>query len=95
MKIVAFIEPPQGDVIEEILRRCGLWCPAAPRAPPSGDLRMHDADSDWDRDSTSIGHVVSEPAAVANQCRAEIGRGDKDSGAAKSTNTDRFSGRGG
>ena len=53
MKIVAFIEPPQGDVIEKILRHCGLWCPAAPRAPPGGDLRVHDPDSDWDSDSTS------------------------------------------
>jgi len=46
MKIVAFIEPPQGDVIEKILRHCGLWCPAAARAPPAGDLRVHDPDSD-------------------------------------------------
>ncbi|NLF68851.1 MAG: hypothetical protein GX575_07325 [Candidatus Anammoximicrobium sp.] len=39
IKIVAFIEPPQGDVIEKILRHGGLWCAAAPRAPPGGDLR--------------------------------------------------------
>ena len=25
MKVIAFIEPPQGDVIEKILRHCGLW----------------------------------------------------------------------
>jgi hypothetical protein len=53
MKIVAFLESPQGDVIEKILRHCGLWCPAAPRAPPGGDLRVHDLDSDWDSDATS------------------------------------------
>ncbi len=53
MKIVAFLEPPQGDVIEKILRHCGLCCPAAPRAPPRGDLRVYDPDRDWDRDSTS------------------------------------------
>jgi hypothetical protein len=46
MKVVAFLEPPQGDVIEKILRHCGLWCPAAARAPPAGDLRVHDPDSD-------------------------------------------------
>ena len=46
MKIVAFIEAPQGDVIEKILRHCGLWCPAAARAPSAGDLRVHDPDSD-------------------------------------------------
>ena len=35
MKVVAFIEPPQRDVIEKILRYCGLWHSAAPRAPPA------------------------------------------------------------
>jgi len=54
MKIVAFIEPPQGDVIEKILRQCGLWCPSSPRAPPAKDLRVHDPDSDWDSDSASL-----------------------------------------
>ena len=37
MKVVAFIEPPQGDVIEKILRHCGLWHPS--RAPPRSDGR--------------------------------------------------------
>ncbi len=37
MKVVAFIEPPQADVIEEILKHCGLWQPRAPRAPPEVD----------------------------------------------------------
>ena len=46
MKVVAFLEPPQGDVIEKILRHCRLWCPAAARAPPAGDLRVHDPDRD-------------------------------------------------
>jgi hypothetical protein len=46
MKVVAFIEPPQGEVIEKILKHCGLWCPAASRAPPAGDLRVHDPDGD-------------------------------------------------
>ena len=34
MKVVAFIEPPQGEVIEKILRHCGLWDPASPPRPP-------------------------------------------------------------
>ena len=34
MKVVAFIEPPQGALIEKILRHCGLWRPSAPRPPP-------------------------------------------------------------
>ena len=49
MKVVAFIEPPQGDVIEKILRHCGLWCPASPRAPPGEDGAGHDPDEDSDR----------------------------------------------
>ena len=48
MKVVAFIEPPQAEVIEKILRHCGLWCPASPWAPPAGDLRVHDPDGDAD-----------------------------------------------
>jgi len=34
MKVIAFIEPPQGEIIEKILRHCGLWNPSAPRPPP-------------------------------------------------------------
>lgn len=41
MKVVAFIEPPQGEVIEKILRHCGLW---QPRPPPAGDCSVHDGD---------------------------------------------------
>ncbi len=48
MKAVAFIEPPQGDVIEKILRHCGLWCPSSPRAPPGGPGRVHDPGMDSD-----------------------------------------------
>jgi hypothetical protein len=32
MKVVAFIEPPQVDLIEKILRHWGLWCPSSPLA---------------------------------------------------------------
>jgi hypothetical protein len=46
MKVVAFIEPPQGDVIENILRHCGLWCPSSPRAPPTEDSWVHGPDGD-------------------------------------------------
>ena len=34
MAVIAFIEPPQGDVIEKILRHCGLWCDSPSRGPP-------------------------------------------------------------
>ena len=46
MKVVAFIEPPQGDVIEKIIKHCRLWCPVSPRAPPAGDFHVHDPGSD-------------------------------------------------
>jgi hypothetical protein len=32
------------NVIEKILRHCGLWNPASPRAPPAGDAEGHVAD---------------------------------------------------
>jgi len=44
MKVIAFIEPPQGAVVEKILRHCGLWHPSTPRAPPVGDDWGHDPD---------------------------------------------------
>lgn len=37
MKVVAFIEPPQAEVIEKILKHCGLWQDPASRAPPDTD----------------------------------------------------------
>jgi hypothetical protein len=53
MKVVAFIEPPQGAVIEKILRYCGLWQPSTPRAPPSRDGLVYVPDSDWDGQTAS------------------------------------------
>jgi len=34
MKVVSFIEPPQAEVIEKILRHCGLWPEPDCRPPP-------------------------------------------------------------
>ena len=34
MKIISFIERDQREVIEKILRHCGLWEEAPARAPP-------------------------------------------------------------
>lgn len=44
MKVVAFIEPPQADVIEKILRHCGLWNPPPARGPPAAAPSVHDPD---------------------------------------------------
>ena len=35
MKIISFIERDQSEVIEKILRHCGLWEEAPARDPPS------------------------------------------------------------
>ena len=52
MKVIAFVEPPQGEVIEKILRGHqsgamvgGLWQASAPRAPPDLDGLLHDLNS--------------------------------------------------
>ncbi len=37
MKVVAFLEPPQSDVIEDILKHCGLWQSSTARGPPDVD----------------------------------------------------------
>ena len=49
MKVIAFIEPPQGAVVEKILRGHqsvamvgGLWNPSTPRAPPAVDWGLSD-----------------------------------------------------
>jgi len=44
LKVIAFIEPPQADVIEKILRHCGLWNPPPARGPPADDPSVHDPD---------------------------------------------------
>jgi len=42
MRVVAFIEPPQQEVIEKILRHCDLWDPSPPRGPPAPEGSVHD-----------------------------------------------------
>ncbi len=44
MKVIAFIEPTQGGLIENILRHCGLWRPSAPRPPPVVDWGLFASD---------------------------------------------------
>jgi hypothetical protein len=50
----SIIEASQVDVIEKLLRHCGLWCPSSARAPPAGDLRVHDPDGNRESDSLSL-----------------------------------------
>ena len=56
MKVIAFIEPPQGAVVERILRHCGLWQPSSPRPPP--------AEAGYDPDSDTDG---APPSAAASR----------------------------
>ena len=42
MKVVAFIQPPQQEVIQRILKHCGLWRQPGSRAPPQVQARAED-----------------------------------------------------
>ena len=44
MKVVSFIEPPQAQVIERILKHCGLWLEPHSRPPPDFDGLAWDLD---------------------------------------------------
>ena len=53
MKIISFIERRQSDVIQRILRHCGLWqgfiCThASPRAPPATKSPLPTAPCDFE-----------------------------------------------
>jgi len=43
MKVISFIEPPRQDVIEKILRHCGLWEEPARGPPAQGSTADRDA----------------------------------------------------
>ena len=45
MELISFIDPPQSEVIEKILRHCGLWKASPPRGPPDPVDMDHDPDS--------------------------------------------------
>ena len=49
MKVVSFIEPPQGHVIEKILRHCGMWQPRPP--PDESSVQPMDDSNDGDEPS--------------------------------------------
>ncbi len=60
MKVVTFLEPPQAEVIEKILRGHqsgamvgGLWQPSTPRAPPEVDGYVLELDAAYS--DSSIG----------------------------------------
>lgn len=54
MKVVSFIEPPQADVIEAILKHCGLWQTRAARAPPEVDDLVLERDAAYSGSSLDL-----------------------------------------
>jgi len=44
MKVVSFIEPTQADMIEAILKHCGLWESRCERPPPEVDELLLELD---------------------------------------------------
>jgi len=47
MQVVSFIEPPQADVIEAILKHRGLWQPSRSRPPPDVQELVLELDADY------------------------------------------------
>ena len=62
MKVVSFIEPPQADVIEEILKHCGLWQASSPRAPPDVEGFVLELDAAY-----SVNSIGSQDQADESQ----------------------------
>jgi hypothetical protein len=49
-----WIEPPQGEVIEKILRHCGLWHGSAPQPPTAHNGFVDDPDGSPDNQPASF-----------------------------------------
>ncbi len=60
MKVVSFLEPPQGEVIEKILRHRGLWQASAPRAPPDVDNLVLELDAAYSASSIDSSDTADE-----------------------------------
>ena len=60
MKVVSFIEPPQSDVIEEILKHCGLWQASSPRGPPGLDGLVLELDAAYSASSIDSSDQADE-----------------------------------
>jgi len=57
MMVVAFIEPPQAEVIERILKHCGLWQASAPWLPPGEDGPLHGPDKEASEEPRELVYV--------------------------------------
>ena len=61
MKVVAFIEPPQHDVIEKILEHLGLWQVPAPRAPPDMEDLVLELDASYSDSFIGFSDPTDQP----------------------------------
>jgi hypothetical protein len=61
MKVISFIDPPQRDVIEEILQHCRLWQASAPRAPPDVDNLVLELDAAYSDSSIDFPDQADQP----------------------------------
>jgi len=61
MKVVSFIEPPQADVIEDILRHCGLRQSSTPRAPPDMEDWALELDASYSDSSIGFSDPTDQP----------------------------------
>jgi len=61
MKVVSFLDPPQGEVIEKILKYCGLWQAPAPRAPPDMEDLVLELDAAYSDSSIGFPDQTDQP----------------------------------
>ena len=66
MQVVSFIEPPQGKVVEKILRHCGLWQARAARAPPEVEDLVLDLDASYSDSSTGFSDPTDQPQELTH-----------------------------
>jgi hypothetical protein len=60
MKVVAFIDPPQEEIIQKILKHCGLWEEPPERAPPGLDGFTQDPDEAVEVEYVDIDTFLAE-----------------------------------
>jgi hypothetical protein len=60
MQVVSFIEPPQADVSEAILKHCDLWQSRSPRAPPDADELVLELDAAYSGNSLDAASEADE-----------------------------------
>jgi hypothetical protein len=60
MQVLSFIEPPQADGIEGILKHCGWWQSRSARAPPDVDELVFELDAAYSGNSLDAPNEADE-----------------------------------